>query len=37
MDAARFQEIAQQSRDGCTISRALGSGVVLSLEASLDQ
>jgi osmotically inducible protein OsmC len=37
MDAARFQEIAQQSRDGCTISRALGSSVVLSLEASLDQ
>jgi osmotically inducible protein OsmC len=37
LDAARFQEIARQSRDGCPISRALGSGVVLSVEATLDR
>jgi lipoyl-dependent peroxiredoxin len=37
LDAARFREIAEQSRDGCTISRALGGNVVLSVEASLDR
>jgi osmotically inducible protein OsmC len=36
IDAARFREIAQESRDGCPISRALGSNVALSVEAALD-
>jgi lipoyl-dependent peroxiredoxin len=35
LDDARLQELAQQTKEGCPVSRAL-AGVTIEVEASLD-